>query len=107
MTFAATDTAKNRVTGFDARFDVGGLVPGANTIDLRATADDQSGTQVTASVGVAGAVQVPEPLVFEAPWPDAALTFAPVGHAPSSTVAGASAAAASGPGRSAGAGRTR
>jgi hypothetical protein len=35
------------------------------------------------------ALQVPEPLVFDAPWPDAALTFAPVGHAPSATVAGA------------------
>jgi hypothetical protein len=36
-----------------------------------------------------GPLQVPEPLVFEAPWPDAALTFAPVGHAPSPTAPGA------------------
>lgn len=34
-------------------------------------------------------LQVPEPLVIEAPWPNAALTFAPAGHVPSQTVPGA------------------
>jgi len=34
-------------------------------------------------------LQVVEPLALEAPWPDAPLTFAPVGHVPSTTVAGA------------------
>src|SRR5207253_8773168 len=34
-------------------------------------------------------LQVAEPLVLAAPWPDAALTFAPAGHVPSHTVAGA------------------
>ena len=33
--------------------------------------------------------QKPEPLALEAPWPDAALTFAPAGHIPSPTVPGA------------------
>src|SRR5688572_26041059 len=37
-----------------------------------------------------GPLQVPEPLALQAPWPDAALTFAPIGHAPSATVPGAS-----------------
>ena len=36
-----------------------------------------------------GRLQVPEPLALEAPWPDAPLTFAPVGHVPSPTVPGA------------------
>ena len=36
-----------------------------------------------------GRLQVVEPLANEAPWPDAAATFAPVGHAPSPTVTGA------------------
>jgi len=36
-----------------------------------------------------GRLQVPEPLALEAPWPDAALTFAPAGHVPSHTVLGA------------------
>ena len=36
-----------------------------------------------------GRLQEPEVLALEAPWPDAALTFAPVGHAPSATVDGA------------------
>ena len=36
-----------------------------------------------------GPLQVVEPLVLEAPWPDAPLTFAPVGHAPSTTRPGA------------------
>jgi hypothetical protein len=36
-----------------------------------------------------GPLQVPEALALEAPWPDAPLTFAPVGHLPSPTVAGA------------------
>ena len=36
-----------------------------------------------------GMLQVPEPLALEAPWPDAALTFAPAGHRPSPTVPGA------------------
>src|ERR687892_218405 len=36
-----------------------------------------------------GSLHVPEPLALEAPWPDAPLTFAPVGHAPSETVPGA------------------
>jgi hypothetical protein len=39
--------------------------------------------------GQAGRWQVPEPLALEAPWPDAALTFAPAGHVPSATVPGA------------------
>ncbi|MBI4486243.1 MAG: glycosyltransferase family 39 protein [Acidobacteria bacterium] len=34
-------------------------------------------------------LQVSEPLVLQAPWPDAALAFAPAGHIPSSTVPGA------------------
>ena len=34
-------------------------------------------------------LQVPEPLALEAPWPDAALAFAPAGHLPSRTVPGA------------------
>jgi hypothetical protein len=37
---------------------------------------------------VAG-VQVPEPLAIDAPWPDAERAFAPAGHVPSPTVAGA------------------
>ena len=36
-----------------------------------------------------GRLQVPEPLALEAPWPNAPLTFAPVGHVPSATVPGA------------------
>jgi hypothetical protein len=36
-----------------------------------------------------GPLQVSEPLGLEAPWPDAALTFVPVGHAPSATTPGA------------------
>lgn len=36
-----------------------------------------------------GRLQVPEPLALEAPWPNAPLTFAPAGHVPSHTVAGA------------------
>ncbi len=36
-----------------------------------------------------GTLQLVEPLALEAPWPDAALTFAPVGHRPSPTVPGA------------------
>ena len=36
-----------------------------------------------------GTLQVVEPLALEAPWPDAALTFAPAGHIPSPTVPGA------------------
>lgn len=36
-----------------------------------------------------GRLQVVEPLALEAPWPDAPLTFAPVGHTPSRTVPGA------------------
>jgi hypothetical protein len=36
-----------------------------------------------------GRLQVPEPLALEAPWPNAPLTFAPPGHVPSPTVAGA------------------
>ena len=36
-----------------------------------------------------GQLQVPEPLALEAPWPGAALTFAPAGHVPSQTMAGA------------------
>jgi hypothetical protein len=35
-------------------------------------------------------LQVPEPLALEAPWPAASLSFAPAGHIPSPTVAGAS-----------------
>jgi glycosyltransferase involved in cell wall biosynthesis len=35
------------------------------------------------------ALQVPEPLALGAPWPDAPLTLAPVGHVPSHTVPGA------------------
>src|SRR5687768_14924357 len=42
-----------------------------------------------AVLSLRGPLQVPEPLALEAPWPDAALTFAPVGHAPSETVRGA------------------
>src|SRR5262245_60843481 len=34
-------------------------------------------------------LQVPEPLAFDAPWPDATRSFAPAGHLPSATVAGA------------------
>ena len=34
-------------------------------------------------------LQVPEPLALDAPWPDAARAFAPSGHVPSETVAGA------------------
>ena len=34
-------------------------------------------------------LQLPEPLALEAPWPDAALAFAPAGHVPSQTVPGA------------------
>ena len=34
-------------------------------------------------------LQVVEPLALEAPWPDAPLTFAPVGHTPSRTMPGA------------------
>ena len=40
--------------------------------------------------GQAGRLQTPEPLAVEAPWPNAALTFAPAGHVPSPTSAGAS-----------------
>src|SRR5688572_18382809 len=36
-----------------------------------------------------GRLQVPEPLALEAPWPNAPLTFAPAGHVPSPSVAGA------------------
>jgi hypothetical protein len=36
-----------------------------------------------------GRLQVAEPLALEAPWPNAALTFAPAGHLPSKTVPGA------------------
>lgn len=36
-----------------------------------------------------GRVQEPEPLALEAPWPDASMTFAPVGHTASLTVEGA------------------
>src|SRR5688572_9957497 len=36
-----------------------------------------------------GDLQVAEPLAIEAPWPNASLTFAPVGHTASPTVAGA------------------
>ncbi len=36
-----------------------------------------------------GPLQMVEPLALEAPWPDAALTFAPAGHRPSPTVPGA------------------
>jgi hypothetical protein len=36
-----------------------------------------------------GRLQVPEPLALAAPWPDAALAFAPAGHVPSRTVPGA------------------
>ncbi len=36
-----------------------------------------------------GRLQVPEPLALEAPWPEAALAFAPAGHQPSTTVPGA------------------
>src|SRR6188508_3747377 len=36
-----------------------------------------------------GRLLVPEPLALAAPWPDAALTFAPAGHRPSPTVPGA------------------
>src|SRR5882672_3992624 len=36
-----------------------------------------------------GHLQVVEPLALEAPWPRAPLTFAPSGHIPSPTVAGA------------------
>jgi hypothetical protein len=39
--------------------------------------------------GQSPALQVPEPLALEAPWPDATRSFAPAGHVPSSTVAGA------------------
>ena len=35
-------------------------------------------------------LQVPEPLALQAPWPDASIAFAPAGHLPSPTVAGAS-----------------
>jgi hypothetical protein len=38
---------------------------------------------------LSGRLQVVEPLALEAPWPDAPLTFAPVGHTPSRTVPGA------------------
>jgi len=41
------------------------------------------------SGGQAGRLQVPDPLTLDAPWPDAPLTFAPAGHVPSPTVAGA------------------
>ena len=37
----------------------------------------------------AARLQIPEPLALEAPWPDALLTFAPVGHIASPTVRGA------------------
>ncbi len=36
-----------------------------------------------------GRLQVIEPLALDAPWPDAPRTFAPAGHVPSATVAGA------------------
>jgi hypothetical protein len=39
--------------------------------------------------GRLAALQVPEPLALEAPWPDAELSFAPAGHVPSPTVRGA------------------
>jgi hypothetical protein len=38
-----------------------------------------------------GQLRVVEPLALEAPWPDAALTFAPAGHIPSPTIRGATA----------------
>jgi hypothetical protein len=38
---------------------------------------------------LAGQLQVVEPLALEAPWPDAALTFTPVGHTPSTLQPGA------------------
>jgi hypothetical protein len=36
-----------------------------------------------------GRLLEPDPLALEAPWPEAALTFAPAGHVPSTTVRGA------------------
>ena len=42
-----------------------------------------------AKAGRPAELQVVEPLALEAPWPDAALTFAPAGHVPSPTVPGA------------------
>ena len=41
------------------------------------------------SVGGARGLQVADPLALAAPWPNAALSFAPVGHVPSPTVDGA------------------
>jgi hypothetical protein len=41
------------------------------------------------TVGGTRGLQVADPLAFAAPWPDAALSFAPVGHVPSPTVQGA------------------
>lgn len=41
------------------------------------------------AVGGARGLQVTDPLALAAPWPDAALSFAPVGHVPSPTVDGA------------------
>src|SRR5688572_11341507 len=40
-------------------------------------------------VGGQAGLQTPEPLATQAPWPNAALTFAPAGHLPSPTSAGA------------------
>jgi hypothetical protein len=45
--------------------------------------------EVLGSLPAIGRLQLPEPLAIDAPWPDAALTFAPVGHIPSATVPGA------------------
>ena len=42
-----------------------------------------------ADAWASGRLRVVEPLALEAPWPDAALTFAPAGHIPSPTVRGA------------------
>jgi hypothetical protein len=42
-----------------------------------------------ATIGGARGLQVTDPLALAAPWPDAALSFAPVGHVPSPTVNGA------------------
>jgi hypothetical protein len=50
---------------------------------------DVLGRPVAALAGRSNGLQIPEPLALEAPWPDAALTFAPVGHIPSATVPGA------------------
>jgi hypothetical protein len=44
-----------------------------------------------ALLSLTGPLQVVEPLAVAAPWPEAPLTFAPVGHTPSAIVRGASA----------------